>query len=111
MIRPVAVRIDLCGLGGIRLHTLCQGKRVHLAQFGVVLNDGGVRAVTKYDPRPFGAGFPARSVVRGVEIIDKTREPACRGPSCWASAEFAAQASRQRLSSTPRRAWCFAPRI
>jgi len=95
MIGPLAVWIDLGSLGGIRLHALAQGKRVHLAQFGVVLNDGGVRAVSKYDPRPFGAGFPARSVVCGVEVIHKTRKPACSRPRCRAGAELPQEAGRQ----------------
>ena len=93
----MAVHIDLCGLGGIGLHALSQGKRVHLAQLGVVLNDGRVRAVTKHDPRPFGAGLPARGVVGGVEGIHEP-PPAClqraRRPG---RTELTQEAGRQRL--------------
>jgi hypothetical protein len=77
MIRAAAVKIDLYSLRSIGLHSLSERKRIHLAQFGVVLNDGGVRAMPKHDPRPFGAGLPARGVVGGVEGIYEPPESAC----------------------------------
>ena len=113
MIGPRAVRIDLSGLGNIRLHALGEGQGVHLAQFGVVFNNGGVGAMTKYDTRPFGAGFPARGVVCGVEIIHKACQPACRWPSRRSIAELLQEAGRQRREQrTPPGSARFAhPRI
>ncbi len=91
-------QIDLVDLHCMGAHAMGQGEPVHVAELGMFLDDGGIRAMVKDDTGAGRAGFPVRLVVGGAELLHQQPEPGRHGTGGQVVAKLGEQAVREGIN-------------